>query len=237
MWADMKELAHGVWMLDGFPPDLLNVYLIEDVLIDSATRHDEGRIMRQLMDRPIAAHALTHAHPDHLGSSHAICSTLDIPFWVGELDAPAAADTDEMMRRLVRNPFTGGEVPSNPLVKLFTEVQSGPGHPVARRLRAGDEVAGFTVLDVPGHTEGHIAFWRESDGVLVAGDVLWNFHFVGSFPGLTEPLALSCNDPARNRESARALAALEPKLVCFGHGPPLRDTARFVDFVGGLAQD
>lgn len=41
-------------------------------------------------------------------------------------------------------------------------------------------------------------------------------------------------DPARNRQSARKLAALEPALVCFGHGPPLRDTQRFVEFVAAL---
>jgi glyoxylase-like metal-dependent hydrolase (beta-lactamase superfamily II) len=41
-------------------------------------------------------------------------------------------------------------------------------------------------------------------------------------------------DPPRNRESARRLAALEPALVCFGHGPPLRDAAKFASFVESL---
>ncbi len=44
-------------------------------------------------------------------------------------------------------------------------------------------------------------------------------------------------DPARNRESARKLAALEPALVCFGHGPPERNTDRFQSFVASLARD
>ena len=41
-------------------------------------------------------------------------------------------------------------------------------------------------------------------------------------------------DPAQNRDSARKLAKLEPKLVCFGHGKELRDTQKFVDFVDNL---
>lgn len=41
-------------------------------------------------------------------------------------------------------------------------------------------------------------------------------------------------DPARNRESARKLAALEPELVCFGHGAPLRDQRKLKQFVDGL---
>jgi hydroxyacylglutathione hydrolase len=41
-------------------------------------------------------------------------------------------------------------------------------------------------------------------------------------------------DPARNHDSARRFAALEPSLTLFGHGPPLRDTRKLVDFVAGL---
>jgi hypothetical protein len=37
-----------------------------------------------------------------------------------------------------------------------------------------------------------------------------------------------------NRRSARKLAALEPRLVLFGHGRALRDTRKFVDFVDAL---
>ena len=33
-------------------------------------------------------------------------------------------------------------------------------------MREGDEVGRFTVIEVPGHTVGHLAFWRESDRVL-----------------------------------------------------------------------
>ncbi|MBV9213378.1 MAG: MBL fold metallo-hydrolase, partial [Actinobacteria bacterium] len=44
-------------------------------------------------------------------------------------------------------------------------------------------------------------------------------------------------DPARNRESARRLAGLEPELVCFGHGPPLRDRRALAEFVGALPSE
>ena len=96
-----------------------------------------------------------------------------------------------------------------------------PGsHPVGRRLVEGDEVAGFTVLDVPGHSPGHIALWRESDGVLLCGDVFFNLRRLGPPPDFLT------FDPERNRESMRRLAALRPALVLFGHGPPLRDPDR-----------
>jgi glyoxylase-like metal-dependent hydrolase (beta-lactamase superfamily II) len=114
--------------------------------------------------------------------------------------------------------------------------QVAAGHPVDSQLREGDMVAGFEVLHVPGHTPGHVAYWRESDRVLILGDVFWNFHFVRGAPGLTMPLPASCSDPAQNRDSARRLAALEPALVCFGHGPPLRDPSSLRAFTDTLGK-
>ena len=111
---------------------------------------------------------------------------------------------------------------------------TGPPHPVARALKDGDEVAGFAVLEVPGHSRGHVAYWRESDRVLILGDVLNGMNLMTGRRGLQEPPAVFTPDPARNRQSARRLAELDPALVCFGHGPPLRDPRKFVDFVNAL---
>jgi glyoxylase-like metal-dependent hydrolase (beta-lactamase superfamily II) len=226
----MKELADAVWMLDGFPREMLNVYVIGDVLIDSGTRFDARRIRRQIAGRTVSAHALTHAHPDHLGSSHQLCRELGVPFWVGDRDVPAAEDPATMARAVFPLSIPGG----NTLVRAFLSTQAGPGHPVDRALKEGDEVGGFTVLDVPGHSAGHVAFWRASDRVLVCGDVMWNFHFTGGRPGLTQPLPAVSPDPALNRASARRLAALDAELICFGHGPPMRDPAAFADAVARL---
>lgn len=230
----MKELAPSVWQLDGKPSDLINTYLLEDVLVDSGTRFDGGRILRELRGRAVSAHALTHAHPDHLGSSHLVCERLGIPFWVGVHDAAAAADSAVLAASLIPRRLNRAPLPANTLARLFVTAQAGPAHPVDRELREGETIAGFEVLEVPGHTPGHLAFWRESDRVLVAGDVFWNFHLVGAVPGLTTPVAFSCSDAAQNRDSARRLAALEPELVCFGHGPPLRDPRALSAFADRL---
>jgi hydroxyacylglutathione hydrolase len=109
---------------------------------------------------------------------------------------------------------------------------------VARELRDGDELGpGITVLDVPGHSPGHIALWRESDRTLICGDVLLNMNFYTTVAGLNEPPGAFTVDPARNRESARRLGELEPELVLFGHGQPLRDPAKLAAFARSLARD
>jgi hydroxyacylglutathione hydrolase len=222
----VKKLADDLYLLDGFPPFAINVYVIGDVLIDAATRHAGKRILRQLRGRSLSAHAITHAHPDHQGASHEICETLRLPFWCGEHDADTAEDGRIMERQ-----------PKHPINTLFGKIMPGPGHPVARRLHEGDEVAGFKVLDVPGHSAGHVAFWREQDRTLICGDVYTNIDTLTGLPGLHEPRWFFTPDPARNRESMRKLAALEPELVCFGHGRPLRDPAKLKAFADKLPRD
>jgi hydroxyacylglutathione hydrolase len=223
----MKQLAEDVYQLKGWPPNAINVYLVGEVLIDAATRQGEKRIMRQIAGKTITAHALTHVHPDHQGSSHAICEKLGIPLWCGQADVPA-----------MESP--GGVIAQN-APRLVSSFQKrfwvGPPHPVARALKEGDEVAGFTVIETPGHTPGHVSLWREHDRVLIVGDVLTNVNLTTGLTGLHEPLAFATPDPARNRESARRLAELRPALACFGHGPPLRDPDKLAKFVAGLATD
>jgi glyoxylase-like metal-dependent hydrolase (beta-lactamase superfamily II) len=222
----VKQIAEDVWQLRGFSPDAINVYLVGDVLIDASTRWAGRRILRQLRGRSVRAHALTHAHPDHQGASHEICTTLGIPLWCG------ARDADAMEHGGIR-----ARQPSHPINTLYDRIWTGPPHPVARQLHEGDEVAGFRVLETPGHSAGHVAYWRERDRVLILGDVLTNMHVDTLAPGLHEPKARFTPDPARNRVSARRLAELEPELVCFGHGRPLRDPAKLGAFVTGLSRD
>ena len=79
-------------------PDGINVYLVEDVLIDAATRRAGKRILGQLKVT-VNAHALTHAHPDHQGASDEVCGKLRIPFWVGAGDVELAERPQATMRR------------------------------------------------------------------------------------------------------------------------------------------
>jgi hydroxyacylglutathione hydrolase len=215
----LKKLADDLHILSGFPPFAINVYLMGDVLVDAGSRHASKRILRQLRGRTLAAHALTHAHADHQGSSHVVCEALRIPLWCGADDADAVEDGRIRDR-----------MPSHPINSLIGRAFVGPPHPVARRLREGDEVAGFQVLEVPGHSAGHIAFWREHDRALVCGDVFTNIDTITGLPGLHEPKTFFTPDPARNRESMRRLAELEPALVCFGHGMPLRNAGKLTRF-------
>jgi glyoxylase-like metal-dependent hydrolase (beta-lactamase superfamily II) len=219
----MEELATGVYLIYGFPKYAINAYLVGGVLVDAGVRFMRRSLLKKLRGRQIEAHLLTHAHPDHQGASHAICQALRLPLWCGAGDAPA------MQRGRLES-----LLPARLTNRLLAACAGGPGHPVERRLKAGDRVADFIVIETPGHTPGHVSLWRAADRTLILGDVLANQHPITQKVGLIEPLARFTLDPARNRRSAQAAAALEPQLICFGHGPPLRDQALLRAFVAGL---
>jgi hydroxyacylglutathione hydrolase len=219
----MHRVAEDVFRIALAPRCGLNAYLLGDVLVDAGAKQSARRLIRALRGHVVGAHALTHAHADHAGGSKRVVDAFDVPVWVGERDVgdvesgrPVAADTwaQPAVRRIAR----------------YEPV------PVARALREGDELGhGFVVLEAPGHSAGHVAFWREADRTLVAGDVWLNMSVLTTAPGLHEPPRIFTPDPARNRDSARRLAALEPELVLFGHGPPLRDPVALMAFTVALA--
>jgi glyoxylase-like metal-dependent hydrolase (beta-lactamase superfamily II) len=185
----------------------MNAYLVDDVLVDAGTPAAARRIVRQLAGRDVTAHVVTHAHPDHFGSSHAVCEEFGIPLWAGADDAEAIETATPVP--------AAGRLPA-----LLAKGKMPPPHPVARRLVEGDQVGSFTVLDVPGHSPGHIALWRESDRTLLCGDVFFRLLT------LSAPWNFLTFDVERNHQAMRRLAGLRPELVLFGHGRPLRDPDR-----------
>lgn len=208
----MRKIADGLWLLDGVPSYLVNVYLMQDVLVDAGTRWGQGRILRQLVRRPRLL-ALSHCHPDHQGSASVICRHLGIPLACHEADVAAMEGCAAMQ-------------PDNGILRLGRRLMAGPPHPVGQVLRDGDELAGFRVIHAPGHTPGHVIFFRECDRLALAGDLLANLHFLTLRPGLREPPAFFSANRLQNRDSVRRLAELQPATICFGHGPPLRDPRR-----------
>ena len=221
----METIAEGLHLLGGTPRHAFNVYLADGFVVDAATRWATRRIARQLAGRELHGHVITHAHADHQGASAALARDLGLPVLAGAADADAIESGDLRDR-----------APVNPVTRLQLRTWAGPAVPVARRLREGDAVGSFTVLETPGHAPGLISLWRESDRTLIAADVLFGQHPLTSRPGLHEPPARFTLDPALNRTQIRRLAALRPAVVCVGHGPPHRDPDALQRFADALPE-
>jgi glyoxylase-like metal-dependent hydrolase (beta-lactamase superfamily II) len=201
--------------LGGLPPNGFNIYLVETdggtVLVDTATRFARRRILRQLGDQRPEGILITHAHRDHAGAMHDVAVETGAPVWSSAQDADALEGRapEPIPRRdsLVNRIFAGWW---------------RDRHPVARRLGEGERVGSFEVIAFPGHTPGMIGLWRESDRTVLCADTMRTINLYTGLPQVGEMPALFTLDRAESRRSIRKLAALEPRLVCPGHGGALR---------------
>jgi glyoxylase-like metal-dependent hydrolase (beta-lactamase superfamily II) len=89
------------------------------------------------------------------------------------------------------------------------------------------ELPDWECIATPGHTPGHVSFFRPSDRVLITGDavVTLKLNSVAGLllqrPGLSGPPRYTSWSWGRAKESVAALAALEPNVLATGHGEPM----------------
>ncbi|MBW6455223.1 MAG: MBL fold metallo-hydrolase [Trueperaceae bacterium] len=202
---------------------MVNVVLLEGrdgwTLIDTGTEGTLGRLRASL--RRIGAPAgdlrrvlITHAHPDHVGGLAELARASGAEVWASEAD-----------RAWVEGP--GWPPRPDPATlrgvhRLLGRIEPTAATPVPvdRVLRGGDRLdavrEGLEVVALPGHTLGQVGFWLRSERVIVAGDALMHV-----FPWWHPPIAGFSSDMQQARRSVERMAALEPRVVVVGHGPPV----------------
>lgn len=172
-----------------------------------------------------AAIVLTHGHVDHVGGITELADKWDVPVYAHELELPYLTGRSAYPPP---EPAAGGG-----LFPLFsTLLPKGPidlGSRV-RALPADGAVPGmpgWRWIHTPGHTPGHVSLWRSSDRALVAGDAVVTtrqesiYAVITQRPEINRPPAYFTADWDAARESARAVATLEPELLATGHGRPM----------------
>ena len=101
---------------------------------------------------------------------------------------------------------------------------------IARPMPDSAEVPGlpdWQRVPTPGHSPGHVVFFRPGDRVAIVGDAVltasrWSLW--GLLPGkqcLWPPMRTASWDWRRTKESVAKLAQLEPRVLASGHGTPM----------------
>jgi glyoxylase-like metal-dependent hydrolase (beta-lactamase superfamily II)/predicted ester cyclase len=223
--GEAELVAQGVWVVNG-QPGSCNVYLIEDD--GGVTVFDAGA---RTMTRAIAAAGaklggirrvvLGHAHTDHRGAAPG-------------LGVPVVCHPDEVQDaegsggfRYWPEGLAGLPTPTRQIHRLLHRY-AWDGGPVkiADTVREGDELAGFNVIDLPGHAPGQIGLWRESDRLALTSDCFYTVDMRGRDCAPRLPDALYNFDTEQARASMRKLAALEPAAAWPGHAKPLTGDVR-----------
>src|SRR5260370_6989570 len=139
---DMQRIAHHVWEVNSSPPNRINTYLIEAVLVDASMRGAAPRLLTQLANVPLSLVALTHCHPDHQGAASQICETRHIPLACHEADVAAMEGRAPML-------------PRNLLTRVIERVGGGPAYPMQRIVRDGHNIPAFLAILPPRQTHNN----------------------------------------------------------------------------------
>jgi glyoxylase-like metal-dependent hydrolase (beta-lactamase superfamily II) len=202
-------------------PKHVHCYLVDGMLFDTGLGLADAPWSSVAVERI----AITHFHPDHVGGAAAAAAATGAPVFQGGLDYAQCErvwGSDDWPERMAAW-FTRHGVPA-PVVEDLIE----QGHAFAGFIRyalnpellyEGSELDGWTVVELPGHADGHLGFLR--DGVLISGDHLLEriSPAVGLYPE-------SRPDPLGDYlASLERTVELAPRVVYPGHGEPLRNAA------------
>ena len=236
-----EEIAPGVYRVEtGRGLTGANVYVVRSgpawVLIDAAWPH-RGQLIKAAAEslfgtgtRP-AAILLTHIHPDHSGSALELARMWDLPVhvhpdelvlapggYLPEYANPLDRWLVAPLLRLMPRRAVAASLSRNSLVGTARAFDPGAGVP---------GLPGWQCIPTPGHTPGHVAFFRGKDRVLITGDAVLTVN-LNSVPDFLAgkhrvsgpPYVSTWNWPAA-KESVAVLARLEPRVLACGHGRPM----------------
>ena len=231
----LMDVTADIAMLDLV---LVNAFFVGDpadgpqgwVLVDAGIHGSAPRFIRAAEDRygrgarPRAI-VLTHGHFDHVGALKTLAEHWDVPVYAHELELPYITGRSAYPPA---DPTVGGGL----MARMSFLYPRGPFNVGLRAMALPadgrvPEMPGWRWVFTPGHSPGHVSFFREADRALIAGDAFVTMKQESLASVLTQrrvmhgPPAYFTHDWEAARESVRRLAALHPCLAVTGHGLPM----------------
>lgn len=215
------------------PTGIANCYIVGTrerwILIDAGTQGNAKNI-RETVDEHIgpdaapAAIVLTHGHFDHAGSARELAEEWDVEIYVHRLEVPFLNGTNKYPPP---DPTVGGFM--SQVVRFLPKKKMNVG-PNLRELSLGrlPWLAEWETIETPGHSPGHVSFFRSEDSTLIAGDALCTVDQNSMTDMLSQRQKVSIPPPYSTcdwksaERSVNKLAELRPKVLAAGHGIPMR---------------
>jgi len=227
--ANSEIIAQDVvWI----PTGLSNAYLLGTeegfVLVDSGTAGNEKKILRVVRSHfgknaTPSAILLTHGHFDHSGSAVELARHWGVRIYVHRLELPFV---DGTACYPPPDPTVGGFLAQMMRFVPNNKIDLSP-HVSTLRLSELPWIAGWRIIETPGHSPGHISLFRPADGALIAGDAFATVDLdsavavISKRQQVSRPAAVFTPDWQNAERSVRRLAELEPRILAAGHGSPM----------------
>ncbi|MFB9325549.1 MBL fold metallo-hydrolase [Paenibacillus aurantiacus] len=205
-------------------PDGDSFVLVDAGMPQSANAIIEAAENRFGAGKRPSAILLTHGHFDHVGAIIELIEHWKVPVYAHKLELPYLTGQKSYLEPdpsveggLVAK--LSGYFPSEP-IDLGRHVQPLPDDGTVPFL------PDFHWIATPGHTEGHVSFFREADRALLAGDAFVAVRQEYLYKVITQQFEISgppryfTPDWKQAKASVRLLEALHPLAAITGHGRP-----------------
>lgn len=229
----MDDVAVGV---RGLRIAFVNVFAITHsdgswTLVDAGLPFTASAIQnwtKKFSETPPNAIVLTHGHFDHVSAARDLADAWNVSIYAHPLEAPYLKGQKEYPAPN----FSAGGGTMSLLSPLYPRGPIDLGNRL--RLFASEgtssvaEMPGWEIMHTPGHTPGHVSFFRREDRCLVVGDAFCTTKPESFFdaaitqpPELHGPPAYFTSDWVSARRSVELLSRLDAVVVAPGHGQPL----------------
>ncbi|WP_062106276.1 MBL fold metallo-hydrolase [Bacillus niameyensis] len=200
------------------------------VLVDAGMPHSASQIMaitekRFGENKRPEAIILTHGHFDHVGGIVELVEHWNIPVFAHELELPFL--TGQKSYPEPDSTVEGGLVAK--MSRMFPIEPVNLGNHIKKLPDDGSVpfMPGFRWIHTPGHSPGHVSFFRDEDRALIAGDAFITVKQDTLYKVFTQKQEI--NGPPRYLtpdwnaawDSVKKLATLKPSIAVTGHGLPM----------------
>ncbi len=247
---EAREVAPGIWKITlpiPFPLRTVNVYALVGhdgwALIDAGMGTPEARAAfhdglerAELKQANLRSIVLTHHHPDHIGLSGELQEQSNAAVYMHPIDEAAVyrnwvGSLPERFERVSKFFAQHGLPPTElwytradqrAMRSIIRVPPRGAITPVEDGEALGLVGERYKILWVPGHADGQVCLFRESDGVFLAADHV--------LPRITPNVGLYSEYDRPNPlgdylDSLAKVANLPATIVLPGHGEPFTDLA------------
>jgi glyoxylase-like metal-dependent hydrolase (beta-lactamase superfamily II) len=236
----LQEMTDQKATLDRIAPDVMymrilmvNVCFISSkdgwLLVDTGLPDSTESIIavakEQFGGKKPQAIILTHGHFDHVGAITELAKQWDVPIYAHELELPFLTGQKDY---LLPDPSVSDGLMAK-ISQMYPNQAINLGDRVNPIPKEGGipEIPEWRWLHTPGHTPGHISLFRESDGLLIAGDAFTTVQQESALAVIKQEKEIHGPPPYFTTEwnqaweSVKKLEALKPSIVISGHGLPM----------------